>query len=81
MLLYLSFECFLWRDSIGNLAKVNLYCNVVGILLALYMKLLCGEMLGIAPEVVMWRDVGDIDGVVCGEILAHVYSVEPENLM
>ncbi|HDJ3521179.1 TPA: hypothetical protein PQA39_002436 [Staphylococcus aureus] len=37
--------------------------------------------MGIAPEVVMWRDVGDIDGVVCGEILAHVYSVEPENLM
>lgn len=21
--------------------------------------------MGIAPEVVMWRDVGDIDGVVC----------------
>ncbi|MDR4248626.1 hypothetical protein [Bacillus thuringiensis] len=37
--------------------------------------------MGIAPEVVMWRDVGDIDGVVCGEILAHVYGVEPENLM
>lgn len=34
--------------------------------------------MGIVPEVVMWRDVGDIDGVVCGE---HVYSVEPENLM
>lgn len=63
MLLYLSFECFLWRDSIGNLAKVNfsvmswkyygvipevdLYCNVVGILWALHLKLLCGEMLGI----------------------------------
>lgn len=64
MLLYLSFECFLWRDSIGNLDKVDLYCdvvgilwsyipeaglycNVVGILLALYLKLLCGEMLGI----------------------------------
>lgn len=57
MLLYLSFECFLWRDSIGDLAKVNLYCNVVGILWALYLKLLCGEM------------------------LAHVYSVEPEILM
>ncbi|HFE5351708.1 TPA: hypothetical protein ACF9HY_001443 [Staphylococcus aureus] len=27
----------------------------------------------------MWRDVGDI--VVCGEMLAHVYSVEPEILM
>ncbi|MGT0185694.1 hypothetical protein ACVNP0_02875 [Staphylococcus aureus] len=36
--------------------------------------------MGIAPEVVMWRDVGDIDGV-CGEILAHVYSVEPGILM
>ncbi len=57
MLLYLSFECFLWRDSIGNLAKVNLYCNVVEILWALHLKLLCGE------------------------ILAHVYSVEPEILM
>ena len=72
------------RDSIGNLDKVDLYCdvvefygvipeaglycNVVGILLALYLKLL-------------WRDVGDIDGVVCGEMLAHVYSVEPEILM
>ncbi|HCV0823175.1 TPA: hypothetical protein OV114_001561 [Staphylococcus aureus] len=29
----------------------------------------------------MWRDVGDIDGVVCGEMLAYVYSVEPEILM
>ncbi len=47
MLLYLSFECFLWRDSIGNLAKVDLYCNVVEILWALHLKLLCGEMLGI----------------------------------
>ncbi len=47
MLLYLSFECFLWRDSIGNLDKVDLYCDVVGILWALYMKLFCGEMLGI----------------------------------
>lgn len=47
MLLYLSFEWFLWRDSIGNLAKVNLYCNVVEILWALHLKLLCGEMLGI----------------------------------
>lgn len=29
--------------------------------------------MGIAPEVVMWRDVGDIDGVVSGEIgRAHV---------
>lgn len=37
--------------------------------------------MGIAPEVVMWRDVGDIDGVVCGEILARVYSVEPGILM
>ncbi|HFH2410908.1 TPA: hypothetical protein ACGJM2_000336 [Staphylococcus aureus] len=37
--------------------------------------------MGIAPEVVMWRDVGDVDGVVYGEILAHVYSIEPENLM
>ncbi|HDC8442293.1 TPA: hypothetical protein O9N04_001143 [Staphylococcus aureus] len=37
--------------------------------------------MGIVPEVVMWRDVGDIDGVVCGEILVYVYSVEPENLM
>lgn len=27
--------------------------------------------MGIVPEVVMWRDVGDIDGVVCGEILAY----------
>ncbi len=54
MLLYLSFECFLWRDSIGDLAKVDLYCNVVGMLWALYLKLLCGEMLGIVPEVVMW---------------------------
>lgn len=32
MLLYLSFESFLWRDSIGNLDKVNLYCDVVEIL-------------------------------------------------
>lgn len=32
MLLYLSFECFLWSDSIGNLDKVDLYCDVVGIL-------------------------------------------------
>ncbi|MCM0357066.1 hypothetical protein [Staphylococcus aureus] len=41
------------------------------------------EFYGVIPEaeVVMWRDVGDIDGVVCGEILAHVYSVEPEILM
>ncbi|HCY8319294.1 TPA: hypothetical protein O1956_002138 [Staphylococcus aureus] len=37
--------------------------------------------MGIVPEVVMWRDVGDIDGVVCGEMLAHVYSVGPEILM
>ncbi|HHW9519783.1 TPA: hypothetical protein ACU1P8_002592 [Staphylococcus aureus] len=29
----------------------------------------------------MWRDVGDIDGVVCGEMLVYVYSVEPEILM
>ncbi|WP_375234149.1 hypothetical protein [Staphylococcus aureus] len=29
----------------------------------------------------MWRDVGDIDGVVCGEMFVHVYSVEPEILM
>lgn len=57
MLLYLSFECFLWRDSIGNLDKVDLYCDVVGILWALYLKLFCGEM------------------------LAQVYSVEPEILM
>lgn len=28
--------------------------------------------MGIAPEVVMWRDVGDIDGVVCGEIGARI---------
>ncbi|HDG5480987.1 hypothetical protein KQ653_12490 [Staphylococcus aureus] len=33
------------------------------------------------PEVVVWRDVGDIDGVVRGEMLAHVYSVEPGILM
>ncbi|HCW8923895.1 TPA: hypothetical protein OYK88_002243, partial [Staphylococcus aureus] len=26
-------------------------------------------------------DVGDMDGVVCGEMLAQVYSVEPEILM
>ncbi len=53
----------------GVIPEVDLYCNVVGI------------FMGIAPEVVMWRDVGDIDGVVCGEILAHVYSVEPGILM
>ncbi|HCX8989790.1 TPA: hypothetical protein O0V37_001731 [Staphylococcus aureus] len=35
----------------------------------------------VIPEVVMWRDVGDMDGVVCGEMLAQVYSVEPEILM
>ncbi|EFG59068.1 hypothetical protein SIAG_01147 [Staphylococcus aureus subsp. aureus EMRSA16] len=27
--------------------EVDLYCDVVGILWALYLKLLCGEMLGI----------------------------------
>ncbi len=53
----------------GVIPEVDLYCNVVEILWALHLKLLCGA------------DVGDIDGVVCGEILAHVYSVEPENLM
>ncbi|HFJ5296076.1 TPA: hypothetical protein ACGUXG_002046 [Staphylococcus aureus] len=37
--------------------------------------------MGIVPEVVMWLDVGDMDGVVCGEMLAQVYSVEPEILM
>ncbi|EMN0566508.1 TPA: hypothetical protein ACH64J_001739 [Staphylococcus aureus] len=37
--------------------EVDLYCDVVGILWALYLKLLCGEM------------------------LAQVYSVEPEILM
>ncbi|HDJ2895384.1 TPA: hypothetical protein PP871_002690 [Staphylococcus aureus] len=37
--------------------------------------------MGIVPKVVMLRDVGDIDGVVCCEMLAHVYSVEPEILM
>lgn len=37
--------------------------------------------MGIVFEVVMWWDVGDIDGVVCGEILVYVYSVELENLM
>ncbi|AMO52655.1 hypothetical protein [Staphylococcus aureus] len=37
--------------------------------------------MGTVPEVDLWRDVGDIDGVVCGEMLAHVYSVEPEILM
>ncbi|HGZ9565314.1 TPA: hypothetical protein ACOGIE_000764 [Staphylococcus aureus] len=37
--------------------------------------------MGIVPEVVMWRDVGDMDGVVCGEMLAQVYSIEPEILM
>lgn len=37
--------------------------------------------MGIVPEVVMWRDVGDIGGVVCIEMLAYVYSVEPEILM
>ncbi|HCY7991808.1 TPA: hypothetical protein O1822_000368 [Staphylococcus aureus] len=41
----------------GVIPEVDLYCNVVGILWALYLKLLCGEM------------------------LAHVYSVEPEILM
>lgn len=41
----------------------------------------CGNFVGIVPEVVMWRDVGDMDGVVCGEMLAQVYSVEPEILM
>ena len=49
----------------------------------LYQKLICIVMSWkfYGQEVVMWRDVGDIDGVVCGEILAHVYSVEPEILM
>ncbi|HDJ6464975.1 TPA: hypothetical protein PQ833_001314 [Staphylococcus aureus] len=37
--------------------------------------------MGIVPEVVMCRDVGDIDDVVYSEMLAHVYSVEPEILM
>ncbi|WRN74601.1 hypothetical protein UM590_09250 [Staphylococcus aureus] len=37
--------------------------------------------MGIVPEVVMWRDVGDMDGVVCGEMLRKSYSVEPEILM
>ncbi|MGT0298579.1 hypothetical protein ACV566_01695 [Staphylococcus aureus] len=37
--------------------------------------------MGIAPEVVMWRDVGDIDTVLYVEILVHVYSVEPGILM
>ncbi|HGO1638148.1 TPA: hypothetical protein ACK0EV_001623 [Staphylococcus aureus] len=41
----------------GVIPEIDLYCNVVGILLALYLKLLCGEM------------------------LAHVYSVEPKILM
>lgn len=31
----------------GIAPEVDLYCNVVGILWALYLKLLCGEMLGI----------------------------------
>ena len=31
MLLYLSFECFCGVYSIGNLDKVDLYCDVVGI--------------------------------------------------
>ncbi|MBR9343776.1 hypothetical protein HBQ68_01900 [Staphylococcus aureus] len=31
----------------------------VGILWALYLKLLCrGNIMGIVPEVVMWRDIG-----------------------
>lgn len=46
----------LW-EFYGVIPEAGLYCNVVGILLALYLKLLCGEM------------------------LAHVYSVEPEILM
>lgn len=57
-----------WKYD-GVIPEVDLYCNVVEILWALHLKLLCGEMLG------------DIDGVVCGEMLAHVYSVEPEILM
>lgn len=75
----------MWRDSIGNLDKVNLYCDVVEILWSNTRSgfvLQCrGNFVGIVPEVDLWRDVGDIDGVVCGEMLAHVYSVEPEILM
>ncbi|MBR9328601.1 hypothetical protein HBQ89_01685 [Staphylococcus aureus] len=38
--------------------------------------------MGIVPEVVMWRDVmGMYLKLLCGEMLAHVYSVEPEILM
>ena len=49
--------------------EVDLYCDVVGILWALYLKLLCGEMLGIWMVLYVWRDV------------MQVYSVEPEILM
>ncbi|HDJ5132480.1 TPA: hypothetical protein PQS85_000971 [Staphylococcus aureus] len=53
---------FLWRDSIGNLDKVNLYCDVVEILWSNTRSgfvLQCrGNFVGIVPEVDLWRDVG-----------------------
>ncbi|MBR9615832.1 hypothetical protein HBR89_01780 [Staphylococcus aureus] len=55
-------EVVMWRDigariQRGTYTALNLKCVIVEILWALYLKLLCGE------------------------ILAHVYSVEPEILM